>query len=81
MRLEDPDHSVRQNCMFVLTHLILNDMIKVKGHVAAIALIILDPKPEMAGLARNFFAELAQKVSAVVCCNVIRVSLLPLLEV
>lgn len=40
-------------------------MIKVKGYVAEIAKCILDTRLEMAGLAKRFFAELANKVSSV----------------
>lgn len=53
---------MRQTCLLVLTHLILNDMIKVKGCVADVAQCTLDARPEMAGLAKLFFTEMAQKV-------------------
>ncbi len=45
----------------VLTHLILNDMMKVKGHVAALALRLRDDEPRIAALAALFFHELANK--------------------
>lgn len=62
LRIHDSDQSVRQTCLLVLTHLILNDMIKVKGCVADIARCTLDDRPEMAGLAKLFFSEMAAKV-------------------
>ena len=37
-RLRDPALRVRKNALMVLTHLILNDMIKVKGQIAEIAM-------------------------------------------
>jgi hypothetical protein len=38
-------------------------MIKVKGCVADVARCTLDDRPEMAGLAKLFFSEMAAKVS------------------
>ena len=45
----------------VLSHLILNDMMKVKGHVARLALCLQDDVPRIAGLAQVFFHELSRK--------------------
>ena len=45
----------------VLTHLIMNDMMKVKGHIARMALCLQDPDPRIKDLAHLFFHELAQK--------------------
>ncbi len=45
----------------VLTHLIMNDMMKVKGHIARMALCLQDPHPRIKDLAHLFFHELAQK--------------------
>lgn len=47
--------------MMVLTHLIMNDMMKVKGHIARMALCLQDPHPRIKDLAHLFFHELAQK--------------------
>ena len=63
-RLRDDSHRVRQNTLTILTHLILNDMIKVKGQISDIALCIVDDEPRIAGLAKLFFNELAQKGNA-----------------
>ena len=52
---------MRKTSLMVLTHLILNDMMKVKGHVAALALRLRDDEPRIAALAALFFHELANK--------------------
>merc|ERR1712130_868823 len=53
--------SVRSNTLTVLAHLILNDMIKVKGQISDMAFCIVDPIDKIAGLSKLFFAELAKK--------------------
>ncbi|GAB4818223.1 hypothetical protein N2152v2_005269 [Parachlorella kessleri] len=57
----DNDTSVRKNAMMVLTHLILNDMMKVKGHIAKMAVCLDDEDKRVSALARLFFHELAKK--------------------
>lgn len=64
-RLNDRDLNVRLNCLLVLNHLILNDMIKPKGHVADIALCTLDGSNQVASLAKKFFVEYAEKVQEI----------------
>lgn len=59
---------VRKNSLMVLTHLIMNDMMKVKGHIARMALCLQDPQPRIKDLAHLFFHELAQKNYKVSCC-------------
>jgi hypothetical protein len=49
--------------MQVLTHLILNDMIKVKGQISEMAICIVDHDERIASLAKLFFNELAKKVN------------------
>ncbi len=61
-RLSDVSCRVRRNTMTVLTHLILNDMVKVRGQISSIALAIEDSDPKIADLAKHFFHELASKV-------------------
>ena len=39
--LHDPDSGVRQHAITVLAHLVLNDMMKVKGHIAEMALSLI----------------------------------------
>ncbi|XP_071542942.1 condensin complex subunit 1-like [Panulirus ornatus] len=48
----------------MLTHLVLNDMVKVKGQISDIALCINDKDPRISGLANLFFNELAKKGNA-----------------
>lgn len=60
-RLHDDSLSVRSNTLTVLTHLILNDMIKVKGQISDMAFCIVDSVERISGLAKLFFAELSKK--------------------
>ena len=62
--LRDTSSLVRSNTLAVLTHLILNDMIKVKGQISDIALCIADATDRIAGLAKHFFSELSRKGNA-----------------
>jgi len=52
----------RKNTLMVLTHLILNDMVKTTGQIADIAFCLVDAEPRIADLARLFFHELNAKV-------------------
>jgi condensin complex subunit 1 len=58
-RLRDVDVQVRKNTMLVLSHLILNDMIKVKGQISEIAISIVDEDETIRNSARLFFHELS----------------------
>ncbi|NWY64878.1 CND1 protein, partial [Erithacus rubecula] len=62
-RLRDPCPSVRQTAALVMTHLILKDMVKVKGQVSEMATLLIDPEEAIVGVAQNFFGELANKAS------------------
>ncbi|XP_078507673.1 condensin complex subunit 1 isoform X2 [Lissotriton helveticus] len=64
-RLRDDSCSVRKTAGIVMTHLILKDMVKVKGQVSEMAVLVIDPEAEIAALARNFFNELSNKGNAV----------------
>ncbi|KCV72877.1 hypothetical protein H696_00448 [Fonticula alba] len=64
-RLSDRSLTVRKNTLMVLSHLILNGMIKVKGHIADIALLTLDPHGGISSLAKLFFSELATKDNSI----------------
>ena len=46
----------------VLTHLILNDMVKVKGQISELAICIVDKDELIASRAQLFFSELGKKV-------------------
>ena len=60
-RLSDHDLTVRKHTLMALTHLILNDMVKVRAQVSDIAMCLEDEEPRMQDLARMFFNELAHK--------------------
>jgi len=60
-RLRDESGHVRSQTLMVLTHLILNDMIKVKGQVAEMVLSLEDECVRTADLARLFFQELSKR--------------------
>lgn len=46
-----------------MTHLILKDMVKVKGQVSEMAVLLIDPEEAIVGVAQNFFNELSNKAS------------------
>ncbi|XP_051138576.1 condensin-1 complex subunit CAP-D2 isoform X2 [Andrographis paniculata] len=60
-RLRDQSVSVRKNAVLVLSHLILNDMMKVKGYINEMAMILEDVEERIANLAKLFFYELSKK--------------------
>ncbi|XP_055250180.1 condensin complex subunit 1 isoform X1 [Moschus berezovskii] len=64
-RLRDPAQHVRKTAALVMTHLILKDMVKVKGQVSEMAVLLIDPAPQIAALAKNFFNELSNKANAI----------------
>ncbi|KAJ7219999.1 non-SMC mitotic condensation complex subunit 1-domain-containing protein [Mycena pura] len=63
--LSDPNLVVKKNTLMVLTHLILNGMIKVKGQLGEMAKCIEDPEPRISDLAKLFFKELSTKDNAI----------------
>ncbi|KAF8395656.1 hypothetical protein HHK36_019606 [Tetracentron sinense] len=62
-RLRDPSIAVRKNAVLVLSHLILNDMMKVKGYINEMAMRLEDEEERIASLAKLFFHELSKKGS------------------
>ncbi|CAL1610914.1 unnamed protein product [Knipowitschia caucasica] len=64
-RLGDEEPSVRQTAVTVLTQLVLKDVLKVKGQISEVALLLIDPEPHIASLALNFFNELSSKDNAI----------------
>ncbi|XP_061573058.1 condensin complex subunit 1 isoform X2 [Cololabis saira] len=64
-RLSDEVPSVRQTTVTVLTQLVLKDVLKVKGQVSEVAVLLIDPEPHIASLALNFFNELSTKDNAI----------------
>lgn len=61
-RLRDDSQTVRKNTLQVLTHLILNDMVKVKGQISEVATCVVDHNERISSLAKLFFHELSHKV-------------------
>uniref|UniRef100_A0A8C4S641 Condensin complex subunit 1 n=1 Tax=Erpetoichthys calabaricus TaxID=27687 RepID=A0A8C4S641_ERPCA len=64
-RLRDESSSVRKTAVIVMTHLILKDLVKVKGQISEMAVLLNDGDPEITSLAYNFFNELASKDNAI----------------
>jgi len=64
-RLRDDNATVRKNAVMVLTHLILNDMIKIKGQVSEMAIRLEDENERVSALAHLFFHELSRKGNAI----------------
>ncbi|TYJ51842.1 hypothetical protein B9479_007560 [Cryptococcus floricola] len=62
--LADSDLVVKKNTLMVLTHLILNGMIKVKGQLGEMAKCLEDPDQRISDLAKLFFTELSTKDNA-----------------
>ncbi|OWZ79155.1 condensin complex subunit 1 [Cryptococcus neoformans Bt85] len=62
--LADTDLVVKKNTLMVLTHLILNGMIKVKGQLGEMAKCLEDPDQRISDLAKLFFTELSTKDNA-----------------
>ncbi|KAF8474388.1 non-SMC mitotic condensation complex subunit 1-domain-containing protein [Russula ochroleuca] len=63
--LSDPDLVVKKNTLMVLTHLILNGMIKVKGQLGEMAKCLEDEETRIADLAKLFFTDLSTKDNAI----------------
>ena len=62
VRLRDACTLVRKNTIMVLTHLILNDMIKIRGQIRLMALCLEDEENDIREMAHMFFHELSLKV-------------------
>eukprot|EP01041_Mallomonas_annulata_P008396 gene8396-17310_t len=61
--LTEKNSFVRYNTLMVLTHLILNDMVKVKGQVSQVVLCLVDTSEAIRGLAALFFTELSKRTN------------------
>lgn len=59
--LRDSSTKVRRHTLMVLTHLILNDMVKVKGQVCEIAMCLRDHDQRIRDTARLLFHELSKR--------------------
>ena len=71
LRLRDESGHVRKNTLMVLTHLILNDMVKVKGQISEMATCLEDKDSRISDLAKLFFLELSKKVRKYVTSSLI----------
>ncbi|CAM9483812.1 unnamed protein product [Scytosiphon promiscuus] len=60
-RLTDESPVVRANAIMVLTHLILNDMVKVKGQVSGLAVCMVDDEPRIQDAAKVFFHKYSER--------------------
>ena len=58
---QDPNTKIRRYMLMVLTHLILNDMVKVKGDISELARLLEDKDERIRELTKLCFHELAQK--------------------
>ncbi|XP_024543850.1 condensin complex subunit 1 isoform X1 [Selaginella moellendorffii] len=60
-RLHDRSDYVRKNAVLVISHLVLNDMMKVKGHISEMAIRTQDENSRISELAKLFFSELSKR--------------------
>ena len=63
--LSDSDLIVKKDSLMVLTHLILNGMVKVKGQLGEMAKCVEDEDRRISDLAKLFFKELSTKDNAI----------------
>ncbi|KDQ09126.1 hypothetical protein BOTBODRAFT_179302 [Botryobasidium botryosum FD-172 SS1] len=63
--LSDKNLVVKKHTLMVLTHLILNGMVKVKGQLGEMAKCLEDEDSRIADLAKLFFTELSTKDNAI----------------
>ncbi|KAJ3146459.1 Condensin complex subunit [Geranomyces michiganensis] len=64
-RLNDTDPVVKKNTLMVLTFLILNGMVKVKGQISEMAKTLEDEDRRISDLTKLFFTELSTKDNSV----------------
>ncbi|ORX43125.1 condensin complex subunit 1 [Piromyces finnis] len=64
-RLNDTNSITKKNVLMVLTHLILNGMVKVKGQISEMAKCLENKDERISDLAKLFFTELSTKDNAV----------------
>lgn len=61
--LHEKDNSVRLTAIKILSHLILHEMIRVKGQIADLALCIIDENNDIREITKSFFKEIANKAN------------------
>ncbi|XP_030557471.1 condensin complex subunit 1 [Drosophila novamexicana] len=60
-QLHEEDTELRLTAVKMLSHLILHEMIRVKGQIADLALCIVDESDEIRNITQQFFKEIANK--------------------
>lgn len=60
-QLHESNTELRLTAVKMLSHLILNEMIRVKGQIADMALCIVDENEEIRNITKQFFKEIANK--------------------
>ena len=63
MLLHDREVLVRQTALMVITHLILNDMLKIRGEIVDICMLLEDPDERIKDQVKLFLHELHSKGS------------------
>jgi condensin complex subunit 1 len=63
MLLHDKECLVRQQALMVITHLILNDMLKIRGEIVDICMLLEDPDERIRDQVKLFLHELHSKGS------------------
>ncbi|PWA00455.1 hypothetical protein BB558_003466 [Smittium angustum] len=66
----DSNINVKRTMLMVLTHLILNGMIKIKSHLGELAVCLEDDDSRISQLTKLFFYELATKADNVIYNNI-----------
>ncbi|RZF36886.1 hypothetical protein LSTR_LSTR004574 [Laodelphax striatellus] len=61
LRLRDECKDVRLNTLYVLSHLITNELVKIKGQISDVALCIVDEEETIKDAAQRLFQELSTK--------------------
>ena len=64
-RLRDPVAFVKRHALMVLSHLVLNGMVKVKWQLSEMAQCLMDRDSRTSDLTRLFFMELASRDDAI----------------
>ncbi|XP_034479128.1 condensin complex subunit 1 [Drosophila innubila] len=62
-QLHEEDTELRLTAVKMLSHLILHEMIRVKGQIADLALCIVDESDEIKNITKQFFKEIANKAN------------------
>ncbi|KAI1724403.1 non-SMC mitotic condensation complex subunit 1 domain-containing protein [Ditylenchus destructor] len=60
-KIRDENSGIRYTCLLVMSHMLLNDLIKVSGRIADLAPCLCDADHQIVLLARGFFTEMSKK--------------------